>query len=132
MEVALTDIKYSSEGYVEAGTDISETDLEETLGEDGMDQLRESGAIGEPVLSGSQAEDLVKVQMQEVDRLLQEKYNLTLAEVMEENPDVAKPTPTAEEGAEPQTWDEGTGLATEGTTGESEEVTPPEDSPDGA
>jgi hypothetical protein len=74
--VALTNINHNGE-WVDAGDEIPEE-----WDEDTVDALTEQGAIGEPTLTGSEAEAFAQARLAEVDELLQEKYNITLADVL--------------------------------------------------
>ena len=78
--VALTNIKHDDQ-WVDAGTEVAQDDFEGMTDEQ-WQALVDSEAVGTPVLSSVEAEAMTQEQLDKVDKLLQEKYGLTLADVL--------------------------------------------------
>lgn len=78
--VALTNIKHNDQ-WVDAGEEVSQDTFEDMTDEQ-WQALVDAEAVGEPVLTGAEAEALTQEQLDKVDQLLQEKYGLSLAEVL--------------------------------------------------
>jgi len=78
--VALTNIKHN-DTWVDAGEEVSQDSFPDITDEE-YQALVDSEAIGEPTLTGAEAEAYANERLAEVDALLQEKYNITLQEVL--------------------------------------------------
>jgi hypothetical protein len=99
-QVALTNIKHNTT-FIEAGTEINEETLPDATEEE-IEALVESGAIGEPTLTGAEAEVYAQQRLAEVDELLQQKYGLSLNEVLATEDTAGESTPAVRADGSPE------------------------------